>query len=378
VAFGFSLLAKEETIALPAFLLIFDLVRRERPVPWKYYAAMLGLAALAGARLFYVLHNIADARMGFGLSGISIISYALTQSRVIWTYLRLFIFPLGLNLDHDVLLSQGLLSPPTTLPALVGLALLIGMLAWWVRKGNSPALWGLGFFVLLAPSSSIVPTADVLFEHHTYFPLTCLTMAAACLLSRLPRRMLVPALVVLLPAFLMGTIARNRVWHDEESLWMDVIAKSPQKARGYFNLALPSLYQNPVRARGLIEHGLRLDPNDAEGHTNLGNVLLIQGEPQAALEHFRRALELGGEKVGGWNNMGAAYLHLGQQEDAVRGFRTALGLNPCTFAARQNLMRVLHEMERKDEALRIGQVPANCRLLPEQAQKLADYRRSLR
>ena len=35
-----------------------------------------------------------------------------------------------------------------------------------------------------------------------------------------------------------GTHERNRVWHDDESLWRDVVAKSPNNGRGLMNYGL--------------------------------------------------------------------------------------------------------------------------------------------
>src|ERR1700679_1525585 len=90
-AFGLSLLAKEETIALPAFLLLFYVIPKRRPIRWPFYAAMSGLGALADARLWYVLHSLPGIGLGFGIKGITASSYALTQSRVIWIYFRLFL-----------------------------------------------------------------------------------------------------------------------------------------------------------------------------------------------------------------------------------------------------------------------------------------------
>src|SRR5437660_8077353 len=85
-------------------------------------------------------------------------------------------------------LSQGLLSPPATLAALLLLALLIGVLASLALRQNEPALWALGFFGLLAPSSSVIPVGDLIFEHRTYFPLVCLALATAPVLERLHPR----------------------------------------------------------------------------------------------------------------------------------------------------------------------------------------------
>jgi len=376
VAFGLSLLAKEETIALPAFLLLYDVVRTRHRIRWGYYAAIFGLAVLVGARLFFVLHTIPAAQLGFG-KGISVVSYALTQGRVVWIYLRLFLIPVGLNLDHDVTLSQNLLSPPTTLAALLLLGLVMGTLAWLAWRRNEPALWALGFFVLLAPSSSAIPVVDVMFEHRTYFPLACLVVAAACVAQRFHRYLRTPALMVLLAAMLTATISRNRAWHDERSLWGDVVAKSPRKARGYFELGQTYVPEDPVRARNLYERGLEIEPKSAIGHTNLGLILLSENNPDAALFHLRQALALGGDKPLLWNNVGAAQIRLGSIEDGIQSFQSALELDPCRFDARLNLMRALSYVGNRGAALRIGQGPGTCHFSAEQDQKLENERRSL-
>jgi tetratricopeptide (TPR) repeat protein len=377
-AFGLSLLSKEETIALPAFLLLYEFMRGRLRAGWSYYLATLGLAALFTARLFYALHVIPDAQLGFNTKGISTLSYALTQCRIVWIYLRLFLVPLGLNLQHDVSLSQGLLSPPTTLPALLALALLIGTLTWLAWRKNEPALWALGFFVLLAPSSSLIPAADLMFEHRTYFPLACLTLAAAFLFKRLRPPLQAPILTALIAALLVGTIARNRVWHDEYSLWADVMEKSPHKALGYFQLAAAYASQDPPRARQLYERGLEIEPGNPSGHTNLALLFLSAGDSEAALIHLRRALALGGNTPLIWNNIGSAQLRRGEVEEGIQSFRRALAGDPCRFDARVNLTRALAYTGAREDALTAATIPADCHWLPAQIKKLKDERSSVR
>ena len=376
-AFGLSLLAKEETIALPAFLLLYDLAIRRRPIAWRCYLFMSGLAALAAARLFYVLHQIPEAQLGFGTKGISALSYALTQCRVVWIYLRLFLLPVGLSLEHDIGLSHSLWSPPETLFAVLLLALLVGALACLARRGNAPAIWMFGFLILLSPSSSVIPVVDLMFEHRTYFPLVCLTIAAASMLARLRQPLLWPAVVLLLAALLAGTIARNRVWHDERSLWADVVEKSPHKARGYFHLGQAYASSDPVRARQLYERGLQIEPQNADGHTNLGLVLLSQGDPDHALQYLRQALLFGGDQPLVWNNVGAAELQRGQIAEGIRAFRRALESDPCRFDARWNLIHTLSSLGDRQNALLAGRFPADCHFLPEQARRLEDELRTL-
>jgi len=376
-AFGISLLAKEETIALPCFLLIYCAIQNGKRAGWRSIAIMAGIAGLATTRLFYVLHLTPGAQLGLNTKGVSPFAYALTQCRVIWVYLRLFLFPAGLNLQHDMRLSTGLWAPPETLVGLFSLLLVLAVLGWLTWRHNVPALWVMGFFIVLAPSSSIVPVSDLIFEHRTYFPLAFLFLAIAVLLQPLPARLLVVTSVLLVPLLLAATIARNRVWHDELSLWTDVVEKSPHKALGYFHLGQAYAASNPDRARELYEQGLKLEPDSPVGHTNLGLVFMSQGNLDAALQHLQTALMFREDPLAR-NNLGVVELRLGQVEEGIRSFRRALQSDPCRFDARFNLIHALAYLEKQNEAEAAGRAPADCHFLPDQERKLAESLRALR
>ena len=79
----------------------------------------------------------------FRVKGVPTLSYALTQSRVIWHYLRLLVLPTGLNLDYDFPLSTSLLTPPSTLLAVLSLAALLGA-AWHFSHAANAQLLPLG------------------------------------------------------------------------------------------------------------------------------------------------------------------------------------------------------------------------------------------
>lgn len=377
-AFALSLLSKEETIALPVFLLLYDLVyRRQRPRV-GYYAAMFAVLGLSAGRAFYIMPRGTTPTVGYRIKGVSMLSFVLTEPRVVWRYLQLFLCPVGLNVDHDVGLSRGLFSPASTLPALLGLAALVGVLLWLAWRGNQPAFWGLGFFVLLAPTSSIVPVRDLMFEHRVYFPLMGLVIAAAALLARMPRRALIPAVGVILTALLVATIARNRVWHDHKSLWTDAAEKSPYNARPYRTLGTLWMTENPPRARQYLEHALALTPDDPRIQTGLGNVSLAMRDGPEALQHFERAIAEGGETPVRLNNLGMAYHVLGQLDQAVDNYHRALARDPCMWKARRNLAVALAAQGKKLEASAVSQLPPGCHLLPEQAQRLEEVRDAMR
>jgi Flp pilus assembly protein TadD len=50
----------------------------------------------------------------------------------------------------------------------------------------------------------------------------------------------------------------------------------------------------PEEAEGMFRQALRIDPDNANAVTNLGNCLYLKGEPAAAAHAWRRARELDG------------------------------------------------------------------------------------
>ena len=99
--------------------------------------------------------------------------------------------------------------------------------------------FGIGwFFISLLVESSVIPIRDVMFEHRLYLPSVGLGTGLAAVAGYLQtgwansdgcagRRPCGSAGMVLM---LLGTMTlRNRVWHDEVTLWQDVVRKVPER-----------------------------------------------------------------------------------------------------------------------------------------------------
>lgn len=320
---------------------------------------------------------------GFAVKHVSPFSYALTQSRVMWRYLRLLVAPYGQNLDYDFRLSRSLLDPPATLPAVVLLAGLAGGLACLAWRRHAWAFWVLGFLVLLAPSSSFVPQSDVIYEHRAYLPMISMVLALAWLLAWALERFPAPGqrlgIAVMVVGLLLGlTIARNRVWATELTLWSDVVRKSPGKPRPYIGYSRALSQENRAgEAMLALQRGLSLKPDDPELNVNLGVMMLNQGQPQAAYEHFQRALDAGYSPAECWSNMGAALLLMKEPERAIEAFRRALATDRCFFNARRNLVLTLESKGERERALELSGTPAGCHWLPEQERSLDEFRTRL-
>lgn len=281
--------------------------------------------------------------------------YALAQPRSIAAYAGLFLLPRGQNLDRDV-------SPPggaaeaATLASIAVLALLVAA-AWRLRRASPTASFGLLFFLLaLTPTSSVVPSSDLFFEHRAYLPMVGLVLLVGAAAGAIHRRHQAAAwvasgLVVL--ALGAATLSRNAVWDTELSLWSDVVAKSPAKARPHVNLGLA--LQNAGRLEEAQRHyrrALEIHPGYPFALNNLGNVLRRRGAAEEAEALFRAALQERPGHPSPHINLGNLAMDRGDFAAAERSYREALALSPETVDARYNLAKALERQGHVNEAVK--------------------------
>lgn len=316
-----AMLAKEEVAAFPVALLLLD---RKHRAP---IAAMAGVALALGLRAIYATAVTPGALAGFQ-AGISPARYLLAQGPVILRYLRLLVAPYGFTVDLDArvpALGWGL--------AAWGLLIVLAAAAWRFRGKDRWGVWAIAGLVLLLPSSSILPTADLSADRRLYLPLGCFGAAAALLLERVKR----PAGVAVVLALAAVSVARTQVWMTERSLWAEAVERAPEKLRPKIQLARAA---PPPEALDLLAQARKLAPNDPEVATETGRVLMTAGKPVEALSEFGRALALDPADARNYNNRGVALAGIGQTEAARADFERALKLDPSLGEARENLKRL--------------------------------------
>ena len=96
---------------------------------------------------------------------------------------------------------------------------------------------------------------------------------------------------------------------------------------------------------------LRLNPENAGIHNNLGTALCDQGKLDEAEASYRLALACAPDDVEAHNNLGTVLQQQGNQDKAVTSYRTALGLKPDHAEAHANLGTALFALGKVDEAL---------------------------
>lgn len=295
--FALALLAKEECVFFPIFLLLFDRKRREAYL-------MLALSLLAGLRTIAATQIVQGSGAGL-TAGISPAQYAIAQGAVIWRYLGQIAIPLNFTIDPD-------LHPPFWLGILGWVALIAAF-----RYGSTYVRGGI---VLLLASSSIFPAADLAADRRMYLPLIAFALAIA---EKLPPR-LAPILLLLIPL----SIARTEVWRTERNLWEDAVAKAPAKTRPRIQLAraLPP------------DHALnQLTADDPDTQAERGRIYLQTNRAAMALAEFGKVAAARPKDAQAWNNLGVAFAQLEQSAPARQNFRKALQLDPCNKDARKNL-----------------------------------------
>lgn len=194
VAWGFflplSFLSKEIGALFPVFAIAWELtVRRASSGGLDRFAR--SLTALAGLFLMAVLAYAISPRAqwlwsGYQLRPFSLVERLLTEGRVLWFYIHLIVVPdmetLGLYHD-DFLVSRDLLSPWTTLPSLLGLAVLI-LFAWRARIRAPLVALGIAWFLIGHALESTVLPLELVHEHRNYLPLLGILLVAGWGLMR--------------------------------------------------------------------------------------------------------------------------------------------------------------------------------------------------
>lgn len=346
VLFGLAVLTKEQAAVLPAVFLLLDYwwnpgfsfagIRRN----WRLYAPILVLSAAALGFIWRVLAAADSA--GFRVrGGIAWSDYFLTQCRVIWTYIRMYVLPFGQNVDPDIPFSRSLMDHGAVF-GLAGLAALAAA-AWIWRKREPLASFGLFLFlVLLAPTSSFIPIRDPQAERRLYLPILGLILITLALVRRwkTSRGTLTGALAAALALAALLTWQRNHVWAGPIPLWTDTVAKSPAKSRPAFQLAF-TYYEagRCAEAAEGFEKAYKLDPKSHELLVDWALALDCTGQYLPAVDKLQRALLL--EKTAhAFALLGMVHAKGGNREAALQALAEAEKVNSAydmTYAYRGNI-----------------------------------------
>ncbi len=343
---------------------------------WKFYLV------LSSAWIFQALLVLSTGNRG-GTAGLSTKfstwNYLQTQAWAVANYLKLSLWPDPLIFDYGAESITGMAR--VAFPGTIILALLL-LTAWALWKRPLAGFFGAVFFIVLAPTSSIIPVVtQTVAEHRMYLsliPILSLLVVSVYRWMKKPAPLVYVGLTV---ALSITTHLRNKDYRTHLSIWRDTAEKRPENPRawkclgvliaqmGNYPLAVkmyqrskaleprdPGLYFNTANALGRMgkvpeaiaeyETAIQMQPGFSSARNNLANILLQNGQPKRAVEEATRALKIDPLSVEAHYNLGRGFQLLGKFPEARSHLEESLRLRPG-FAPSVEALAALNSPVRK-------------------------------
>ena len=352
-----SLMAKSASVVLPVILVLYDICfcperRRLRLADKVPFAVAAGI--FAAIEIYSGQSKTGGATVGY--HGGNPFATFLTMLTVFCRYLRLLIWPSGLNVEH--------LPPVYRTPELpvVGAALLLAGIfyAGWrlFRADRRVGFWFLFFWIGLIPVSQIIPQILMMYEHYLYMPVIGVGALAGYGMTRLRTRAgtrWIPVLYLSAGTWLLALSAvsyqRTAVWRDSLTLFTDATTKSPNGFRVWETLGeVYRYYGNNEASRIALEKSLALKPDSTDVLWGLAQLHTEKRELDKSREYLRRLFRINPEYVLGWATQGDIHLMEGNHDKAREMYLKALALQPDALQVQALLGKLAVIVRDYDEA----------------------------
>lgn len=367
--FGLALLTKAIAATLPLIAVVYLLLERKkilRPL-WPMLAV---LAVYLVYRPLLLPSWSEDAR------------HEAWVTRWIWLmsgwtsyleYVRLFLWPDALSVDHQSIYNLTFFTPRTLL-SLAGVLAWIGFAAAGFRRRPVVAFGTAWYFFALAPETTLSPISEVINDHRPCFASPGLSLLLAWALWTAARRLLKrpePALAAVTLCACVAAVPvvrqRNWLWQDALRLWLDAEEKGPGNGRAAMNAGRELMLRGRLdEARGRFDRARALMPRNPYLYMNRSVLESSQRHHAAALDEARRALDLapqnplaqkyyqqalgsGGDETLMERGLDALYRR-GDAQAAADLFAKVLEKDPQHYGATYQRAVALERLARKDEA----------------------------
>jgi tetratricopeptide (TPR) repeat protein len=353
----------------------------------RYYLGLAGTWLLLALLVLGARNRGGTVAYGIGVSPWA---YALTQAGALVHYLRLSVWPRPLVFDYG---AEWVARPWTVLPDAAIVAALAAACAIALfrtgRTGAPPSPAGPGpgaralgfagawFFLILAPTSSLVPgNRQTIAEHRMYLPLAAVVAVVVWGLDLALRRVR-GALGIrrdrgwegavfagLAALCLILTVERNGDYRSAAVLYGDTVAKRPGNVLARYNLGLALAAEGRHgEAANAFEAAVRLEPGFPQALANLADQLCALGRVGEGAARYGEALRIDPNYAGAHCGLGKALLRLGRPEEARWHFNAAVLLDPSRAEAVERL-RASPGRRRRPRRRRPGQKGAPPALVP--------------
>lgn len=354
IACFLGMATKEDMVSAPLAVLLCDglLISGSFKAALRARPALYAGLAASWILLACLIHSTGGNRggsVGFGLD-LDWRAYWFTQFPAIAHYLSLSIWPHPLVFEYGSFWVRHFSEVwwPAVIVSALAAATVVGLWRW------PAAGWaGFVFFAVLAPTSLVPGTTQMIVEHRMYLPLACLlAVMAGGTAAAWPRATIAVLLVVSVP-LIVATRLRNDDYRTAVRLWDATVRERPGNplARVMLADALRAEGRN-AEALAQYERAVELRPRYPLAQESLGEFLLAQGRTAAAAQHFRAAMSAKPDYADAHVNFGIALAQTGDLSTAIAQERRAVSLKPNYEAGHFELARFLSRAGQRAEAER--------------------------
>lgn len=254
VLFGtLATLAKENGVLILAYAFVIEVVffrfavSRTLALGGRWFLVFLfALPLVVGASVLITNFDMLAGQAAYAPRSFNLYERLLTEARALWFYLRLLVIPdtMSLGLYHDDFsVSKSLLSPPSTLPAVLGIFALFGIAIAGIRRAPMLSFAILWFFAGHAIESSIFPL-ELVHEHRNYLPSFGIVLALMYYVLHPNADSIVAPMVRYGALAIYGllvstaTYTRSTHWESEWALFNKEVLNHPNSSRAHSMLGI--------------------------------------------------------------------------------------------------------------------------------------------
>lgn len=231
------------------------------------------------------------------------------------------------------------------------------------RTGNSIGIAGLFYLGMLVPLLGFIMLNTFRYtfvaDHYQYVasigPLTLLAAGLTKGIGRLRHRQReMQAAIYGTLLLLLGFLAWKQagIYQNHGTIWRDTLAKNPNCWMAENNLG--NFLARQGQPEAAIQHyqkALTIKPDYAEAHYNWADALMRQKQIEPAITHLREAVRLNPDYVKARNNLGIALAQTDRAVEAIEQFETAVKIRPTFSQGYLNLALALNKTGRHPDAI---------------------------
>ncbi len=360
-----GMFTKQTVLVLPLMLLLFDraFIAGSFKACWSqrrlFYIACFAVCISYASLLMAVPSN--PLSVGTHL-GVSRMDYLLTQSQVITWYLRNLFWPTGICLYYNwPIVTDTADAMPTFM--LIASLLAVSLLSLW--KWPKLGTWLTGMFIVLGPTSSILPiVSEVASDRRVsliipliLFPAVVLLIRGLLRVTRRPQLAMGSVMILLLAAgmFYVNQTSRLSVYYSNPiALWQHQTQQSPWPA-GAWQMLGEHLEDEKQLAGAwqCYQQVLQLEPGWNMAQMGLGTVYIKLGRHDQAMKILASQTDhplLAGVP---YNAMGNIHKQKGELKEAALAYDKALEHDPDNLDYRLNRARVHNQLAQYQQALQM-------------------------